>query len=491
MRPPGRVSRSSIGSEAWNARSSPWSPRIREQVGRRALALRGDDDPVAVGQQRAQLVDDGLGVARCRRPPPRRDGRRVGRVGRGRHRPGRAVHAGQQALGRQVEPREGRDVAGLPRPGQRRGEVGLLGQHVGSPVPEALGLDEDHLGLGRQPVGQQLLAVHQPGQPALHPVEGQALGQALPLLAPPWLGRDQELRAPPDLRRRLQLAGGHDHGLVDRIGRALVVDRELGQPVDLVAPEVDPDGGVRGRREHVDDRPSSGHLAAVLDQLLSAVPGRDQAGQQHLGVERLPGPDDLGLDAFGVRAEALEQRPDAGDDDPGPAGRGVVLEAPQHAEAPAHRLDARADPLEGQRLPRREELDVLRGQELLQVVGQALARRSRSARRRAGCPPRDPRQPGEGERRAASGTARTADRRPRTAASAGSSRRRAGSDWRLIAGQSTVPSPACPSSPHLRAGSLRDGVAPAALGDQHDADQDEQGAHHEQAGAGARRRQGA
>ena len=48
------------------------------------------------------------------------------------------------------------------------------------------------------------------------------------------------------------------------------------------------------------------------------------------------------------------------------------LEAPQHAEAPAHGLHAGADSLEGQRLPRREELDVVRRQELLQVVGQAL-----------------------------------------------------------------------------------------------------------------------
>jgi len=94
----------------------------------------------------------------------------------------------------------------------------------------------------------------------------------------------------------------------------------------------------------------------------------------------------------------LEQRPDAGDDDPGPAGRGVVLEAPQHAEAPAHGLDAGADPLEGQRLPRREELDVLRRQELLEVVGQALRGGPGGNGDEQGRPPRDPSQPGEGER---------------------------------------------------------------------------------------------
>ena len=58
----------------------------------------------------------------------------------------------------------------------------------------------------------------------------------------------------------------------------------------------------------------------------------------------------------------------------GRAGGGVVLQAPQHAKAPAHGLHAGADAFEGQRLPRREELDVVRGEELLQVVGQALRR---------------------------------------------------------------------------------------------------------------------
>ena len=61
------------------------------EVGRRALALGGDDHPVAVGQQ----LSAAGGRWPRRRPappptPPRRHGRRVGRVRRGRHRPRRA-----------------------------------------------------------------------------------------------------------------------------------------------------------------------------------------------------------------------------------------------------------------------------------------------------------------------------------------------------------------------------------------------------------------
>ena len=50
--------------------------------------------------------------------------------------------------------------------------------------------------------------------------------------------------------------------------------------------------------------------------------------------------------------------------------RSRVAEPPQHLQPPAHRLDARADPLERQRLPRREQHDRVGGQELAQVVVQ-------------------------------------------------------------------------------------------------------------------------
>ena len=82
-----------------------------------------------------------------------------------------------------------------------------------------------------------------------------------------------------------QLSGGEDPRLGEIAGGALVVDPERGQPVDLVAPQVDADGGVAGGREHVDDRAAPGELAAVLDELLTPVPEVDEAMDEVVGID--------------------------------------------------------------------------------------------------------------------------------------------------------------------------------------------------------------
>ena len=73
--------------------------------------------------------------------------------------------------------------------------------------------------------------------------------------------------------------------LVEVADRALVVDAERREPVDLVAPQVDADRGVGGGREHVDDRAATGELAAVLDELLAAVAELDEATAEVVGVD--------------------------------------------------------------------------------------------------------------------------------------------------------------------------------------------------------------
>ena len=88
-----------------------------------------------------------------------------------------------------------------------------------------------------------------------------------------------------DARARTSSVGissraGKMQRLVEVVGRALVVDAEAGQAVDLVAPQVDADRGVAGRREDVDDRAPPGELAAVLDELLAAVAERRRGGRR-------------------------------------------------------------------------------------------------------------------------------------------------------------------------------------------------------------------
>ena len=80
------------------------------------------------------------------------------------------------------------------------------------------------------------------------------------------------------------------------------------------------------------------------------------------------------LHAFDVRPEPLQQGPSRGDDHPRhPLG---MAEPPEHAQPPPHRLDGRAHPFEGQRLPRREQLHLVFASELGQVGGEALGRRA-------------------------------------------------------------------------------------------------------------------
>ena len=92
-------------------------------------------------------------------------------------------------------------------------------------------------------------SVGEPRQPRLHAVEGLSLGQALPLLRPHGSARSSSAA-----RARTSSVGsssrtGKNHASARSPWRALVGDRELRQPVDLVAPEVDADGMVGRRRD--------------------------------------------------------------------------------------------------------------------------------------------------------------------------------------------------------------------------------------------------
>ena len=285
-------------------------------------------------------------------------------------------------------------IAG-PGRGQGAGEVVLLGDEIEGAVAHPSRLDEQQLRRGGQDVGQQpsaagLPVVDEPGQPALHAVEVDALGEPLPLLATPRFAGHELGGALAHVGGRHQFASREDAHLVDVADRTLVVDAERGQPVDLVTPQVDADRRVGRGGVDVDDRAATGELAPVLDEFLAAIAELHERRRELVGIDLGPGPNDDRVDRGRVRAELLEQRPHAGDDHGGdPLG---VAEAPQHLESLTHGLDARADPLERQRLPAGELDDLVGGQELAQVVGQLPGHRAGRAgddQRAAG------RQPGE------------------------------------------------------------------------------------------------
>ncbi len=269
-----------------------------------------------------------------------------------------------------------------PGRGQRVGQRLFLVVELPDPVPHPARLHEEHQRVVGQEVGEEPLVLRQPRQPGLHPVEQEALGQPLPLGPAPGLGADELLGPGPHGLGREQLSTGKDLGAGDVTRGPLVGDREALQPVDLVAPQVDADGMVGGRRIHVEDRAPHGELAPRFDLVLPPVAGGDEPGGQFVAVDDLARGDRDGDDVLHVGPEPLGQRPHRGDDD-GREDRRVLdaaPEPPQHPQPPAHGLRGRRHPLEGEGLPGREQLDRIGGaarpaglgEELAQVVGQPL-----------------------------------------------------------------------------------------------------------------------
>ena len=213
-------------------------------------------------------------------------------------------------------------------------------------------------------------SVGQPRQPRLHAVEDLPLRQALPLLAAPRLGGDQPLGPGPHLLGGQQLPTGEHLHPLEGVRGPLVAHRELGEPVDLVAPEIDAHRAVGRGREHVDDRAPHGELAPVLHHLLAAVAGIDERSYEVVAIALLTGQHHERTGVGGDRSEALHEGSHRRDDH---AGRpGWLGQPPQHPEATAHRLHRRRHPLEREGLPGREDLHVLGSEEEAEVVGHPL-----------------------------------------------------------------------------------------------------------------------
>ena len=367
------------------------------EVRRRALTVGGHDHAETVGEQLADAHDDPAAIAERGGPAGGIDGGRLGAVGRVEHLPGGGRYRCEQAVGIEVQAGE-RVVVGPPGLGERAGEVILLGEQVGGPVAEPARLDEQHLGVGWQQVGEQPRRLRrvrrEPRQPALHAVEERALGETLPVLAAPRLGPDERGGTGAHLGGGQQLAGGEEPHLGEVGGGALVGDGELGQPVDLVAPAVDAHRRLGGGREDVEDRAAQCDFAAVLDKLFTPVPLVDERREQLGRVDSLTRPHHHGLGVLDVRAEALQRTAHREHDD---LGECVPTDAqsPERGEALAHRLDRRAHALERQRLPGRHEHQIVGRDERRKVVHQLLRRGARRRDDREWSPCRQVREGGE------------------------------------------------------------------------------------------------
>ncbi len=249
---------------------------------------------------------------------PRRglDRGRVGRLRHRRERP-RRRRAGEQPVGVEVQPGETSSASRAQVLARVRARSSSSASTSAARSRIRRGSTSSTWASDGQQVGEQVLLGRQPRQPRLHAVEHEPLAEALPLLAAPGLGGHQLGGPEPHVVGGQQLAGREDGHLVEVGGGALVVDRELGEAIDLVAPQVDADRRVGGRREDVDDRAPAGHLAPVLDQFLAAVAHADQPLQHVVGIEHAALGDDDRLDVGDVRAEALQEGPHRRHDDAG------------------------------------------------------------------------------------------------------------------------------------------------------------------------------
>ncbi len=304
---------------------------------RRTGTLRGEHHAVTLAFERAQPSCEGVGVAHDGIERSGRDARGVGPVRRAEHRHRTRRGVREQAVERERQARELGIAGGVPRDRERRRERRLVVEQLLRAVAHALRFDEQRDRAARQQIGEEVVALGEPREPRLHAVEHLAVGKALPLLAAPGM-RAQELRgAFTYLVGREQLSRGEDLRRGDVVGRALVGHRERRQPVDLVAPQIDSHRVVVGGRVHVDDRAPHRDLAARFHLVLAPVPARDEARHQLVAVELRAGPHLDRLDVLDVRTEPLHERAHRRDHD---RGRVVgVLEAPQHAEPAAHRLE--------------------------------------------------------------------------------------------------------------------------------------------------------
>ncbi len=141
-------------------------------------------------------------------------------------------------------------IAG-PRRRQRAGEVVLLGDEIDRPVAHPARFDEQR---AWPPSGSTSVS----SRSSLDRSQGSQL--SMPSKCAPSDSRSHCSRPHGSVSTSLaargahvvgrhQLAGREDAHLGDVADRALVVHAERGQPVDLVAPQVDADRGVGGRRD--------------------------------------------------------------------------------------------------------------------------------------------------------------------------------------------------------------------------------------------------
>ena len=297
------------------------------------------------------------------------------------------AHVAERAVRRRLQVDGGLSPACGDSP--RRGEELLGGRdEVLGATTCALGVHEQHRGVARHEVDEQLHVLDEGGRQRLHALDRDALGHLAGELEQLGVPLAELLGGLPHLVGEQQLAARGRPDAGPGLERALVGDRERPDLLDVVAPELHAQRVLLGRREDVDEAAAHGELAALLDEV---DPGVRRGRQRTHRLVEVGGLTHGQLDGLEV-GETLDLRLEHGahrrDDDlqrPGALGLAGVGEAAQHGEPASDRVAARTQALVGQRLPAREVRDRIGVDEVAQhgeeILG--LARRGRHGEHRA------------------------------------------------------------------------------------------------------------
>ncbi len=370
-------------------------PPLGQHVARtvdQALTGCGDHDAPAVGDERADVRRRTLDIAleRGHRLGPDADDAVVvggeplgGGVGRTRIERRQAPPDAVALVRGLAQPRQGEEVpraevdgnaraGGRSRPG--RVEELAVGLTEGEGAADgALGVDEGDRRAGREELHERGESVHEHRAQGLHALDGDALRHPLEHRAHARELVPQRRGPRPHVGGEEEFAARQErHALHDAGERALVGDGERTDGVDLVAEELHTQRVVGRRREDVEDAAADGELAATRHHV-HAVIGQLHETHRH-ALEVVPPSADDEVDGIRVAEPARDGLQ-------GAAHRGGEHErsgpvpgrkAPEHRDPPADGLRARAEPLVGQGLPRREVAHFGAGQEGLQRRAQTL-----------------------------------------------------------------------------------------------------------------------
>ena len=299
----------------------------------------------------------------------------------------------EQTLERQRQARRGVRIADTPRRRERVRERGLLVEQLLGAVAQPARLHDRDERARRQQVGEEVLV----GASATAATTPSRRRSAPRRAVPTARGPTARCASSSVARARTSSVGsssrtGKNHASASVAVRTLVGDREVRQPVDLVAPEVDAHRMVGRRRVDVDDRTAHRELAARLDLVLAAIAHRDEPFDELVAVDLRAG-----------RRRRSVRRPRRAGPSRCTSARigatttcGQVLatraQPPHDPQAAAHRLGRGRDPFERQRLPRREQLDRVVAEVLPQVARDPLRLGARRHREQHRPPRRRPRE---------------------------------------------------------------------------------------------------